>query len=831
MRFSYPGLLTLALFIAQPAGAAPSSVSQAEQAAWVNWVIPLPKQIAIDGKVQCPAAEVKVTLAGPPSQTVTTAAEVLRTLLRDKGGAEAREGRFEILLGTCGGGGKLADLTVPEAAQLAKLPNSQQAYVICPAGDARLVLAALDPRGVYYAAQTLRQLLEGQFAGGQVAIPLARVTDWPDLAERGLWGGSANRDIVWMAGLKMNLVESHVEMGLTDEGRAWAKVDPERIDLSRRHALNYVPILSHLNGMARRGLYRCYPGLHGKGERAVLAKHKDLVAPCASQPKLAEVLAEWLTAMADNPGVTDICAWLSELERQECGCDECRQAGVGQHALEARSIVKAYRIAQKKHPTLRLRVLLTQGSYPTNDKVLAEIPPDVGVTYYDGGRTYDSSREPMIYGLLEEYAARGRWLGCYPQLTPSWRIVCPWSGPQFIRCRMNEFVDKKLQCLCGYATPDNRLWDFNVQAAAEWSWNAKGRDERQFAAAWATRRGLPPAETAEWAVTLGPVGWDVYGSRIPASNFMGRAPLIIAGRRKPVLGQDMFRYFPSVEHMDADLAACQKALEIAKKLNQPLLVLETEAIHGYVRMVRAIYDLALQGSASKQPTYAERVEMQKALGRLCIAGMETNAALRSWEALCSQGSDGSLGGTRFLDTLDATEKTVADIARALEKLGIRNPLGPYLRADIGRWAAEDFDPQAHITKVLDVTQYTTAPGTYEVGFTYTGGWNGLGISRVALVSAPADKPDARTELAADKHDGGAAVRNRANVYTLKLDRHDPAAKYFIVAEIRGTSRHGRPPERQGCEGVIWIKGRMPDDWRARIESAKPLADEDLPRKR
>ena len=75
----------------------------------------------------------------------------------------------------------------------------------------------------------------------QVTIPLATVTDRPDLAERGLWGGSANRDIVWMSQHKMNLVESHVELRVTDAGRGRAVADQELIDLSRRHALKFVP--------------------------------------------------------------------------------------------------------------------------------------------------------------------------------------------------------------------------------------------------------------------------------------------------------------------------------------------------------------------------------------------------------------------------------------------------------------------------------------------------------------------------------------------------------------------------------------------------------------
>ena len=143
--------------------------------------------------------------------------------------------------------------------------------------------------------------------------------------------------------------------------------------------------------------------------------------------------------------------------------------------------------AKRVKPDLRLRILLTQGSYQSNDQVLAAVPPEVGITYYDGGRTYNSSREPMIYPLLVKYVRADRWLGCYPQLTASWGVVCPWSGPQFIKARMSEFAAKHLQCLCGYAWPSNRFYEFNVTAAAEWSWNVGGRSEREFSLAWATR--------------------------------------------------------------------------------------------------------------------------------------------------------------------------------------------------------------------------------------------------------------------------------------------------------------------------------------------------------
>jgi len=798
------------------------AVGPDEHARWLRWLIPLPKRISIDRKFTLPAAQVKLTLAKGAGEVEQTAADELRALFKDKAGADLNGARFEVILGVCDAAGKLQGVAIPGAAQLAKLPNSEQAYVILPLGDNRLALAALDPRGVYYAARTLHQLLEAQFHDGTVTMPLATVTDWPDLAERGEWGGTANRDVVWMAHLKMNVVESHISLSMSDDGHGTAKAPQELIDRSRRHALNFVPIITHLNGIARTGIYDHYPELRGKGKAALMASHPRLVAPCCSQPKFAEVLAEWMVALARHKGVTDVCAWLSECN-QRCECDQC--AKVGQWAFEARRFVEAWRIAHRTVPHLRLRILLTQGSYKTNDKVLAEVPPEVGVSYYDGGRTYDSSRDPMIYPLLANYAAKGRWLGCYPQLTASWRIVCPWSGPQFIKYRMTEFVEKKLACLAGYATPNNRLYEFNVTAAAEWSWNAFGRSERDFALAWATRRGLKdPEAAADWAVMLGPVGWDVYGSGIPFPQFFGRADGMVAGGGKPVLGKGMFRYFPTVEHIDHDLAVCDKAMAIATRLADPAIVAETRIIRGYVQMVKAIYAIASQAATSRKPTYAQRVAMQHAMTALAKAGIDTARQLKHWEAIVGQGA----GGSRLIDSVDVTEKTVVGIGDALEPHGIRNVLKPYLRRDIGKWHTDEFQPKKqNIVKTFDVTDRVLTPGAYEVGFKYAGGWWGLAIARVALASAPADKPKQLTELSVDEHSGSAGARNRDNVFTVRLKQRDPALRYFIVANVRGNSSADKPADRRGCNGEVWMQAVLPADWEKRLADVRPLTDAEL----
>mgnify|MGYP000194135143 CR=1 FL=1 len=51
--------------------------------------------------------------------------------------------------------------------------------------------------------------------------------------------------------------------------------------------------------------------------------------------------------------------------------------------------------AQKVSPKLRLRLLLTQGSYAQNIAIIKQAPPEVGITYYDGGRTYTIRIRPV----------------------------------------------------------------------------------------------------------------------------------------------------------------------------------------------------------------------------------------------------------------------------------------------------------------------------------------------------------------------------------------------------------------------------------------------------
>ena len=52
MKFSAKATILLVFVIAEAASGASTSVSESEQARWVRWLLPLPKQVSIDKKVE-----------------------------------------------------------------------------------------------------------------------------------------------------------------------------------------------------------------------------------------------------------------------------------------------------------------------------------------------------------------------------------------------------------------------------------------------------------------------------------------------------------------------------------------------------------------------------------------------------------------------------------------------------------------------------------------------------------------------------------------------------------------------------------------------------------
>ncbi|MHB1455544.1 MAG: hypothetical protein ACYC0V_01370, partial [Armatimonadota bacterium] len=373
-----------------------------------------------------------------------------------------------------------------------------------------------------------------------------------------------------------------------------------------------------------------------------------------------------------------------------CECEDCKKIG-NQYVAEALAYIKAWRITKKTHPELGLRILLSQSTYPVNDRILAVIPEDVGVTYYHGALTYDSSRDPMIYPLMSDYAAERRWLGCYPQINAAWRIVAPWSSPQFVRYRSTEFADKHLKSVAWYAPANNRLYDMNIAAAAEWGWNAHGRDAREFTASWATcSRFKNPDVVAEWVIELGPASWNLYGSRIPYWFCFERVQEVFLKKHQaPILGQDMFRYWTSIADLDRDIVVTEDALKIVQEQHLSRLVDETLVIQGYLKMMKELYPLMVYLTSQTTPSTLERDKMEKSVDRLAQACVQATTALRRWEQPVGVGP--GIGEDRLRDTIMFSEKTVMDIGTELETMEIHSHFREYLSIGVTGWTTKDRD--------------------------------------------------------------------------------------------------------------------------------------------
>ena len=164
----------LCLLVCHPAPArepvVPVSKPEAEQ--WLRWVAPLPKRVVIESKRIVPLAEVTVRVLPSAGSVERLAAEHLRALLGQAKPVQPVAGNLEIVLGVCDTEGHLDGKAIPNAAELTRLPNREQAYVIAPLDDNTIALAGLDPRGVSYAARTfgpIARLKDRQRQGGSPA--------------------------------------------------------------------------------------------------------------------------------------------------------------------------------------------------------------------------------------------------------------------------------------------------------------------------------------------------------------------------------------------------------------------------------------------------------------------------------------------------------------------------------------------------------------------------------------------------------------------------------------------------------------------------------------
>ena len=650
-------------------------VSEPEQQKWLRHLIPLPHEISIPEKLVIDCREISVGTRPNASDIEKAAASELEALFEAKTGAVPRGKGFDVLVGVADGSGKLCDKKIVGAERLRKLPNRDQAYVIQPVGENCLALAALDGKGVFHAMVTLRSLLEPVTTDTATEIPLMTVVDWPDFAERGLWNQNAEQILLdHGAAMKLNyarLVRTTLHRISKDGNHATLDVDLMR--KGQLKAVNFVPTITHLNFLHRKGLYDVYPELKGRGDTAIAGqyhahkegrKEKQHRAPCASNPLLSRILAEWMTDLA-AAGAPECSCWLTERPAQ-CACEECMREG--QFVQEARAFVSAWKEVRKTHSGFGIRLFLSTTTNERYEKVLAGLPEGVRVERacaMDLERRRNEPRDIFVNERIDPLAAKGLWAATFDvPITANGKVETPeFKLPGSCACRIRDFLrqmgKRSYSGVYGMlAFSDSwKICGLNISALAEWSWNLNGRTEREFAAAWATRAGYEnPDRVAEWSELMGQVEFDVYDSGFPECYAWGRAVDMVKHKRRPELGKGMFRYYRNQSSFDAKIAACRKAQILAKGFRDPYLANETAVVLSYVKLAQCVHRIATAVSSG-----ADELALQKELARLKEAGSENVTAIRNWQKQLEP----EPWHHRTYKAIKATEATVAGIQDAL----------------------------------------------------------------------------------------------------------------------------------------------------------------------
>ncbi len=628
---------------------------------WALHVAPLPQEMEIAAELRLERNRIGISAPPADHPVIRQAVEDLRACV---GNGSAADVAFRITLHLGGA----------EASALESVPNRDQAYSISPESqNAGLRIVAREPAGLFYGAKTLTQLISARSTEAELCIPLLRVTDWPDISERGFWGSDSFQHLLWLGSMKMNLVEQIAAVWVDAAGKGHARLKAGRepmIEEGPRYGVRPLPAVVHLEQLSGKGLFEAYPELKARGGQEG--------AICYSQAPFAGVLADWIAALGSLPNVSDVDVWMTENLHGKggCRCEDCRQQDRG--VLEVRAILAAWRKAKERLPDVGLRVLLSEETYHSNHLILAELPGEVKLIYYHSLLTYTARRCEIVHPLMEKFAAEGRWLGICPQLTGTVGPASPFSGARFVRNRMKEFVDKRVSGFSAYVTPTLNHARFNVEAAAEWSWNVKGRTTREFALSYAVRHGIEPPELfAQWSEAIGPVAWDLYGSEWPAGERRrSDTPVVEALRagKLPELGTVRGGLFPhpwgqfrSEQEIHDGLAGATRALQLAERIGRPEIIEESRVIAGYIRSLAAAYDLGKlvgpEGTAGEnRPRAAEAIQ------EFIDACLQAESSLRAWSKLIAP-ETGAAPGSRYWQIAEVLQRTIRQMRALAADLG------------------------------------------------------------------------------------------------------------------------------------------------------------------
>ncbi len=705
---------------------------------WADYVIPLPHEMKVSGSVVINADDLRLEPTGSKDSQIQSAEWIIRKAARQEGG----KGKFTIRLKLQSeANGVPADMIQ----RLKTLPNADQAYVIHTDRSKKIItIVGNTPRGLIYGATTLIQLFKVPDSRvipfTYIEVPFVEITDWPDIMQRGQWGqtgvfSSRHAAIEFFSRWKLNMIKKAAAGNFDRNDHKTAVLHKKNetdtyINEAWKMGILVVPYLPHIGmtfyysdlkyALTRKNMAHLKDMLrvHGNGKR--LGKH----GLCLSSPLTKKYITEWLMLLAEsvNGKGDQMGVYLSEGYVQ-CHCPKCKDKNM--MLLETKVIADCYQQIKKKYPNVHLTLFLTQGSYEYNDKILAAIPKDIRICFYHGGKTYNAAKVEMIPPLLEDFAAKGGFLDVVPIVTNFWGTTVPWTGPQFIKYRCNEFVDKKLKAITSYAVPSFLYHDFNVTAFAEWSWNAKGRSPADFSRAYATVKKIyDPKLYAQWAIEAGDAGWDLAASFF--CPFVGNDPAVGLYGNKEL----DFRYggvgnAQPIPDYEKTMATAKKAFALSKELGLHEPMLESEITLYLLESYSLIQEISKIVHSGKTDAKISE-ELNKKLNRLDFCAHKIESGQLAWmkviEAQMPPGT-GPNCRSRIFHVAFMLLKTCDILRNVCAPFMIKDPRPDSRFTDLAEWSAKDFSKGKAI-KTVDLTKVIPPQGgRYLVEFEHLDGYN------------------------------------------------------------------------------------------------------------
>lgn len=518
---------------------------------------------------------------------------------------------------------QVLDKAATDKLLLNKLPNSDQAYAITctkTKSGANIYLDTISSSGLYYALYTLEQLASGVRVPGTITIPAVKITDWPDIQFRGIWGcvrsnkGDAmSEELACFSAAKLNIWERpsmSVRINKQEEFNYTSITDLQQE--ARRHNIRIIPYLSHLSNQFKSSWHSDLYKLKDKITAPKGIKSHGQVW-CWNKPESQKVLYKMIMKIAGTAGINDLSIWLSEWNKTACGCSQCKGDVHANYINEIKNILEAYQKVKLKYPNFNISILTTQGSYSTNDEIFKLIPEDVDIDFYGGsgkGNTYHTENRPILNGYpVKALLAKGHSLGVFPLFAPSHSPalgVFPFNTPSLVKLRMQEVHVNNMSRVYAYFPYVIFHHDINVQAEAEYAWNSSGRSLEEFAFSWAVRNGYANPQAIGKIINLLDEPSRMLSIGINANTFdKGLQRMVDQLLNIKPKYFDHFNLLKGLnvdnteKHAKALVDKCNQALKIARQCKNKEFIANAELLKQWMLIVHE-YSIFLDSSKSAQ---------------------------------------------------------------------------------------------------------------------------------------------------------------------------------------------------------------------------------------